>query len=167
MKKLFGILLLSGILFSCNNPDGKIHNTEKIFAGWDQGKQTLTEWVVIKPTWGQAFYFAFKDGYAVDLIIAIILFILGFCCAIVVSKKLATTKILNSLSIAGIVIGIVGGAILFYSQPGNIHTDNKIYVEKEKYDSYKDNLPALWEDLYKERRIIGTSGGKKNNNLHE
>ena len=36
-------------------------SSEKEHTGWLMGEKTYTEYVIIKPTWSQSFYFAFKS----------------------------------------------------------------------------------------------------------
>lgn len=160
MKKFLIMSLLLAITFiSCSQPDGKIHKSSTEWNGsWDMGKQVMVDYVVIKPTWSQSFYFALKDGYAVDLFLSIFLFVAAIVSLYFVIKQMTKERWQTIACYIIAAIGIVGGAIIFYSTPGRIHSDTTVKIEKMEYERYKNDLPALWDKLYADKKIIGTSG---------
>lgn len=154
LKKIWPFMVAI-MLFSCNNPDGKTYPADPEPSGWDHGVQTFAEYVVIKPTWGQAFYFSFKTGYTLSLVIGIILVVAAIGIYYAMSKGLLDANI-RSIPITLLILA--GGLAFIGTRPEIIHSDNSIKIEKSRYEASKGDLPALWEQLYSERRINGTSG---------
>ena len=73
----------------------------------------------------------------------------------------ALAKNILQVSLVNILLSVIlfaGGLASIYSRPGKIKWDNDIRIEKQRYEEAKDNLPALWDQLYSEKRIVGTSG---------
>lgn len=167
MKQIF-IALLAIILFSCNNPDGKVYKqvTEwngdwEVLPGATSPSQIMVDYVTIKPTWGQSFYYAFKTGYyRIDFAFGILALMFAIVALWLVATERTSTKAINIACIVIGAVGIISGAILFYNTPGDIHTDNEIKIEKTVYNSFKDdsNLKGLWDKLYNDGRIIGATG---------
>ena len=143
------------LLFSCNNPDGKVYPTDPVATGWDKGVQTYSEYVIIQPTWGQSFYYHNKSGGGWTIIVGIILIIASAVQFYFLSKNLIKVTLLNILAF---VLLFIGGLAFIFSGPGGIKGDDGIRIEKSYYDSHKDNLKALWDELYVQKRIVGTSG---------
>jgi len=157
MKHFIKLLLLAAVLFSfaCNKPSGNISGATQEASGWDMGKQTFTEFVFIQPTWQQSFYFALKDGYLWQLAVGLLLFAGAACFFILMTKKILDVKLLHLL---GMMVLLAGSAAFVFTRPSTIKWNNTIKVEKEIYDKSVSDLPALWEDLYDNKRIVGTSG---------
>lgn len=154
LKKL-RILFVAIMIFSCNNPDGKVYPTDPVPTGWDHGVQTFTEYVVIKPTWEQSFYFAFKDGYTWQFVAGLLLIAIAIGVFYAIASSLLKAKLVNLLLM---VVLIAGGLGFIYARPGTIKWNNNIKIEKQRYEAARDDLPALWDQLYEELRIVGTSG---------
>jgi len=152
-KLLIGVIAI--MLFSCNNPDGKTYPADPEPSGWDHGVQTFTEYVVIKPTWSQAFYFAFKDGYTWQFGVGLFLLAAAVGVIYALAKTLLKVKLTNLLLMFVLVAGGLG---FIYARPGTIKWNNNIKIEKQRYEGAKGDLPTLWDQLYDERRIVGTSG---------
>jgi len=157
LTQLFAVvILIFSLLTSCNNPDGQIYGTISEQTGWDMGKPVMTEYVIIQPTWGQAFYFAFKDGwYKLQFVLGMLLIVLS------VGAVYAIAKNIFKVNLVGILISVIllaGGLAFIYTRPGTIKWNNDIKIEKQRYQEAKDNLPAFWDQLYNEKRIVGTSG---------
>lgn len=156
LAQLFAaVILIFSLLTSCNNPDGKTYPTDPEPGHWDHGVQTFTEFVIIKPTWGQAFYYAFKDGYTWQFIAGLILIVAAGGMFYSLTKKYLTVNLVN---IFLTFLLVAGGLAFIYARPGTIKWDNSVKIEKQRYEAAKDNLPAFWDQLYSEKRIVGTSG---------
>lgn len=163
MKQIF-IALFAIMLFSCNNPDGKVYNqsTEwtgswEVLPGASAPSQVMADYVTIKPTWGQSFYYSFKTPrYRIDFAFGILAFMFAGVALWLVSTNRTSTKAINIACIVIGTVGIIGGALLLYLTPGDIHIDKSLKVEKTVYDSFKqkDDLKGLWDQLYAEGRII-------------
>lgn len=157
MKVFIKLLMLISVVFtfSCNNPDGKIYSTSSEPVGWDQGKQVFTDYVIIQPTWGQSFYYNLKSGGTVEIVLGLVLFFAAAMWFVLLTKKVLNTNLLNIL----VMVVLLAGSLAFiFSGPGTIKWNNQIRIEKKRYESAKDDLPALWDELYYEKRIVGTSG---------
>ena len=89
------LILIFSLLTSCNNPDGKTYPTDPEPGHWDHGVQTFTEFVIIKPTWGQAFYYAFKDGYTWQFIAGLILIVAAGGMFYSLTKEYLTVNLVN------------------------------------------------------------------------
>lgn len=149
------ILVIIITLFSCNNPDGKIYQADSEFDHWEQGRQVFKDFVIIKPTWGQSFYFAFKTDAGMQIFGGVGIFLVGVTILFLAAKKKYIT---SPLWIWGAFALLCLGAVVAMSPPGEIKWENEIRIEKSMYESRKADLKLLWEDLYKEKRIVGTSG---------
>lgn len=154
LLKLFAVITAI-MLFSCNNPDGKTYPADPVPSGWDHGVQTFTEYVVIKPTWGQSFYYAFKWGYTWQVAAGLFLIVASVGMFYALARYLIKVSI---VSVPFALLLLAGGVAFIMSLPGTIKGNNNIKIEKQRYDASKDNLPALWDQLYDEKRIVGTSG---------
>lgn len=156
LAQLFAaVILIFSLLTSCNNPDGKTYPTDPEPGHWDHGVQTFTEFVIIKPTWGQAFYYAFKDGYTWQFGMGLFIIAIAVGVIYAIAKSLLKVNLVNLLLMFVLVAGGLG---FIYARPGTIKWNNSIKIEKQRYEANKDNLPVLWDQLYDERRIVGTSG---------
>lgn len=156
LTQLFAVvILIFSLLTSCNNPDGQIYGTISEQTGWDMGKPVMTEYVIIQPTWGQAFYFAFKDGYTWQFGMGLFIIAIAVGVIYAIAKSLLKVNLVNLLLMFVLVAGGLG---FIYARPGTIKWNNSIKIEKQRYEANKDNLPVLWDQLYNEKRIVGTSG---------
>lgn len=155
MKKILSVLIVALMLFSCNNPDGKVYPADPEPAGWDHGVQAFTEYVVIKPTWWQSFYFAFKDGYTWQFAAGLFLIVVSAGMFYAIGRYIIKA---NIVSIPFALLLLAGGVAFIMSLPGTIKSNNNIKVEKQRYEASKGDLPALWDKFYEERQIVGTSG---------
>lgn len=164
MKYLLILLSIAAISFaSCNNPDGKVYSSFEQFEGkWEHGQPVNQTYVIIAPTWGQSFYFAFKSGYASSFITGLILLGWLVFCVRMISAKLAATRAWN---ITYIVTGLIAAPLsllLLIHQPSDIKENNFKNVKAEEYEAVKNDLPAYWLQMYDDNRIIGAGHKKKN-----
>ena len=166
MKQLIFLLLMTG-LFACNNPSGEItgsitewSGSYEVLPGADKPTLVTIDYVYVQPTWGQAFYFNNKSGGIIEISAGIFLFIIGSICVYRVATKQARTKAMHILYITAGAIGIISSLVFTFSGPGTIRWNNNIKIEKAVYEKYKanDNLKDMWNQLYADKRIVGTSG---------
>lgn len=155
------MLMLLSFAFSCNNPSDEISGTVtqwdgqyEVLPGADKPTQVFVDYVLIDPTWEQSFYYSFKTGYGVSLTFAIAMLIIAAICFYRVAKQRTKSRIENGISIALIGIGIIGFLAFGFSQPATVRWNNTKKIEKKYYESHKDNLPDLWDELY-EKGLVG------------
>lgn len=152
-KALIPVLIL--FMFSCNNPDGKTYPADPVATGWDKGVQTYADYVIIKPTWGQAFYYNIKSGGRWEIVVGILVLFLSAGLFIAMLKNLFKVNLLNILLM---MLLLAGSAAFIFTGPGTIKWNNEIRIEKAYYEQQYKDLPALWDELYSQQRIVGTSG---------
>jgi len=102
-------------------------------------------------SWGQAFSYASKSGYALYVIMAIAIL---FFAAIILLKGRSQFRIIA----VGFCLMFAGAAIMY--KPGTIKFNNQFKMEQADYDYYKNQsakLGTFWDSLYNNTRLIGAS----------
>lgn len=163
MKQLF-LLFIVLFTLSCNKPSTEIagSSTEwtgswEILPGADKPSKVTIDYVYVEPTWGQSFYYSLKDGGGWSLIAGTIVIIAVIVWGTMLKKNTIKTGLIN---LAVLFLGLAGALALIFSRPGTIKWNNNIKIEKVVYEKYKEdnNLKGLWDVLYTDKRIVGTSG---------
>lgn len=161
MKRLLLLILPLSLLFSCaNKPDNVIYNTtvDSLYTGWQvvgDGSMKHTEkikttLVTVKPTWGQAFHWAFKSGYAVWFIFSIV-----FLAAAAYLFYLKTQD--RKVGVAWIFALLCASLGSFGTQPGSIKWNNDKVMPKDSYDGFMrddGNLKGYWDAEFEANHIL-------------
>ncbi len=175
-------LLIGSLLFSsCSSTPNDARTTyvkgEKTWKSVPTGKvnqfgnpelqviEYQPEYAEISPTWGQAFYYAFKAGYIVWFILSFIL--LGFAVFLIIRESM-DKPLLARTHKNGAIFNIVGAVILailaglsFYGQPSHVKWSNKKLLDQSYYEQVvreHGSSKPIWDSLYVNHLILGSNG---------
>jgi hypothetical protein len=112
-------------------------------------KQVYETKVTISPTWGQAFYYAYKSGYTLQLVAGIVFILLGFAALIFIPNL--------GIKIGFGVVLIMAGAAIIYVKPGRIKSENDKAVLQSTYEDAilkTGSSIGIWDSLYNSNRLI-------------
>lgn len=161
MKQLL-VLMCAALFFSCNNPNGKIVRTEtewsgnyEVLPGANKPTQVMIDYVVIEPTWGQSIYYAAKSGAKFEYFAGLLTILIAIGWAVLMKKLIIKVSLVN---IIVVFLMLVGGLAFLFSANSTIRWNNQIKVEKKWYDEHSKDLKAMWDELYTQKKIVGTSG---------
>lgn len=147
------LMLLAFLGSGCNQPNYKhasFTENERVVAG----KTIFDEKVVIEPSLAQGFYFSFKDGIGwffagIGLLVVSVLMFIG------AATNRLQMNLQKNLLLAALVIAAACAILI----PPLQIAGQPVTVDKVVYDEaiMNDSVPQLWEDLYKQGRLIGVS----------
>lgn len=147
------ILALTLISLSCNTPNGDVIPDGQEQVAIVAGQPVYEQYVKVHPSWSQSIYYGLRSGIAWGGIVGLA-GLGGFITILVLMiRRGFVTKVRDIIILGAFAAAAMVG---LWSVGGEIHTDNDIRIKKDYYESFKGDLPAMWEDLYQSGRIKGT-----------